>query len=52
MAKKKDKKKIWIIIGVAVVLIALVAGNLLKSDTDAITVETEKLKKQKVFPIN
>lgn len=48
MAKKKDKKKIWIIIGVAVVLIALVAGNLLKSDSDAITVETEKVKKQTV----
>ena len=48
MAKKKNKKKLWIIIGVAVVLVVLVAGNLLKSDSEAITVETEKVKKQTV----
>lgn len=46
--KKKSKKKLWIIIGVVVVLIILVAGNLLKSDTEAITVETEKVKRQTV----
>ena len=47
--KKKNKKKLWIIIGVVVVLIILVAGNLLKSDTEAITVETEKVKRQTVI---
>ena len=46
--KKKSKKKLWIIIGVVVVLVVLVAGNLLKSDTEAITVETEKVKRQTV----
>jgi len=46
--KKKSKKKLWIIIGVVVVLVILVAGNLLKSDTEAITVETEKVKRQTV----
>lgn len=49
MAKKKNKKKLWIIIGVVVVLIVLIAGNLLKSDNDAISVETEKVKKQTVI---
>ena len=48
MAKKKNKKKLWIIIGVAVVLVALVAGNLLKSDSEAITIEAEKVKKQTI----
>jgi len=43
-----NKKKLWIIIGVAVVLVALVAGNLLKSDSDAITIESEKVKRQTV----
>ena len=47
--KKKNKKKLWIIIGVVAVLIILVAGNLLKSDTEAITVETEKVKRQTVI---
>ncbi len=49
MAKnKKNKKKLWIIIGVVTVLIILVAGNLLKSDTEAISVDTEKVKRQTV----
>ena len=48
MANKKNKKKIWIIAGVAVVLVALVLMNLLKSDQDAIAVETEKVKRQTV----
>ncbi|MFC1784895.1 efflux RND transporter periplasmic adaptor subunit [Candidatus Neomarinimicrobiota bacterium] len=47
--KKKNKKKLWIIIGVVLVLIILVAGNLLKSDTETITVETEKVKRQTVI---
>jgi HlyD family secretion protein len=45
---KKNKKKLWIIIGVVTVLIILVAGNLLKSDTEAISVDTEKVKRQTV----
>lgn len=49
MAKsKKNKKKIWLIIGGVVVLVALIAGNLLKSDTEAISVDTEKVKRQTV----
>ena len=47
--KKKNKKKLWIIIGVVVVLVILVVSNLLKSDTEAITVETEKVKRQTVI---
>ncbi len=46
--KKKNKKKLWLIIGGAVVLVALIAGNLLKSDTEAISVDTEKVKRQTV----
>ena len=46
--KKKNKKKLWIIIGVIAILVILVAGNLLKSDTEAITIETEKVKRQTV----
>ncbi len=46
--KKKNKKKLWFIIGGVVVLVALIAGNLLKSDTEAISVETEKVKRQTV----
>ena len=46
--KKKSKKKLWLIIGIVVVLAILVAGNLLKSDTEAIMVETEKVKRQTV----
>ena len=38
----------WIIIGVVTVLVILVAGNLLKSDTEAIKVDTEKVKQQTV----
>ncbi len=50
MAKeKKNKKKLWIIIGVAAVLILLIAGNLLKSDTEATIVETEEVKRQTVI---
>ena len=50
MAKnKKNKKKIWIILGVVAVIVILVVGNLLKSDTEAITVETEKVKRQTVI---
>ena len=45
---KKNKKKIWIIIGVVVVLVIFVVGNLLKSDDDAIAVETEKVKRQTI----
>lgn len=45
---KKNKKKIWIIIGVVVVLIIFIAGNLLKSDDDAIVVETEEVSRQTV----
>lgn len=49
MAKsKKNKKKIWIIIAGVVVLVALIAGNLLKSDTETILVDTEKVKRQTV----
>ncbi len=49
MAKeKKNKKKLWIIIGVAAVLIILIVGNLLKSDTEATIVETEEVKRQTV----
>lgn len=49
MAKsKKNKKKIWIIIAGVVVLVALIAGNLLKSDTETISVDTEKVKRQTV----
>ncbi len=49
MAKsKKNKKKLWIIIGVVTILIILVAGNLLKSDIEAISVDTEKVKRQTV----
>jgi flagellar basal body-associated protein FliL len=43
--KKKNKKKLWIIIGVVAVLILFVVGNLLKSDTEAISVDTEKVKR-------
>jgi HlyD family secretion protein len=46
--KKKNKKKLWIIIGVIVILVILVVGNILKSDTEAITIETEKVKRQTV----
>lgn len=46
--KKKSKKKIWIIIAGVVVLVALIAGNLLKSDTETISVDTEKVKRQTV----
>lgn len=46
--KKKNKKKLWLIIGGVVVLVALIAGNLLKSDTEAISVDTEKVKRQTV----
>jgi HlyD family secretion protein len=46
--KKKNKKKLWFIIGAVVVLVALIAGNLLKSDTEAISVDTEKVKRQTV----
>lgn len=50
MAKeKKNKKKLWIIIGVVAVLIILIAGNLLKSDTESIVVETEKVQRQTVI---
>lgn len=49
MAKKKNKKKIWIIIGVAVLLVILIVGNLLKSDDNAVAVDTEKVKKQTVI---
>ena len=49
MAKeKKNKKKLWIIIGVFAVLIILIVGNLLKSDTKATLVETEEVKRQTV----
>lgn len=47
--KKKNKKKIWLIIGGAVVLIAFVAWNLLKSDVEAIAVDTEKVKRQTII---
>jgi len=46
--KKKNKKKLWIIIGVVAILVIFVAGNLLKSDTEAIPIETEKVKRQTV----
>ncbi|MEE8478769.1 MAG: efflux RND transporter periplasmic adaptor subunit [Candidatus Neomarinimicrobiota bacterium] len=46
--KKKNRKKLWLIIGGVVVIIALIAGNLLKSDTEAISVDTEKVKRQTV----
>ena len=46
--KKKNKKKLWLIIGGVVVLVAFIAGNLLKSDTEAISVDTEKVKRQTV----
>jgi HlyD family secretion protein len=46
---KKNKKKLWIIIGVVAILAILVLGNLLKSDTEAITVETEKVNRQTVI---
>jgi len=46
--KKKNKKKLWIIIGVVAVIVILVVGNLLKSDTSAIIVETEKVKRQTI----
>ncbi len=46
--KKKSKKKIWLIIAGVVVLVAFIAGNLLKSDTEAISVDTEKVKRQTV----
>ena len=49
MAKKKSKKKLWIILGVAAVLILLVVGNLKKSDTDAIKIDTEEVKRQTVI---
>jgi HlyD family secretion protein len=45
---KKNKKKVWIIVGVVVVLIILIAGNLLKSDNEAIAVETEKVSRHTV----
>jgi HlyD family secretion protein len=45
---KKNKKKLWIIIGVVTILIILVAGNLLKSDIEAISVDTEKVKRQTI----
>ena len=49
MAKrKKNKKKLWIIIGVVAVLLLFVVGNLLKSDTEAISVDTEIVKRQTV----
>ncbi len=47
--KKKNIKKLWIIIGVVTVLIILVAGNLMKSDTEAISVDTEKVERQIVI---
>ncbi len=47
--KKKSKKKLWIILGVSVVLILLVVGNLTKSDTEAISVDTEEVKLQTVI---
>jgi len=46
--EKKNKKKLWIIIGVVAVLIILIVGNLLKSDTKATLVETEEVKRQTV----
>ncbi len=46
--KKKNKKKIWLIIAGVVVLVALIVGNLLKSDTEVISVETEKVKRQTI----
>ncbi|MCK4903486.1 MAG: efflux RND transporter periplasmic adaptor subunit [Candidatus Marinimicrobia bacterium] len=49
MAKsKKNKKKFWLIIAGVVVLVALIAGNLLKSDTETISVDTEKVMRQTV----
>ncbi len=46
--KKKNRKKLWLIIGGVVVIVAFIAGNLLKSDTEAISVDTEKVKRQTV----
>jgi len=46
--KKKNRKKLWLIIGGVVLIIAFIAGNLLKSDTEAISVDTEKVKRQTV----
>ncbi len=48
MAEKKSRKKLWIILGVAAALILLVAVNLLKSDVEAIKVETEEVKRQTI----
>ena len=48
MAKKKSRKKLWIILGVVAALILLIAGNLLKSDSEAIEVETEEVKRQTI----
>ena len=47
--KKKNKKKIWLIIAGAVVIVAFIIGNLLKSDTEAISVDTEEVKLQTVI---
>ena len=50
MAKnKKNKKKLWLIIAGVVVIAAFIAGNLLKSDTEAISVDTEEVKRQTVI---
>ena len=48
MAKKKSKKKLWIIIGVVAILLLLILGNFLKSDSKALAVETEKVKRQNI----
>ena len=47
--KKKNKKKIWLIIAGVVVIVAFIIGNLLKSDTEAISVDTEGVKLQTVI---
>jgi len=48
LAKKKSKKKLWIILGVAAILVLLILGNFLKSDSKALAVETEKIKRQTI----
>jgi len=45
---KKNKKKLWLIIAGVLVIVAFIAGNLLKSDIEAISVDTEEVKRQTV----
>ena len=47
--KKKNKKKLWLIIAGAVILIAIIAANLLKSDSEEVKVETEEVERQTVI---